>query len=169
MLNKYNELLKITQYEYPSLYNESILIEKDNKFYVESDILLDAHIIHIGNLEITDKHTNWINNYLKEEYDLDANKHMYYNFNDVFAFLHEVGHIYYGHKNYNSKELYQNYKQKEYSSHKEAWKEYRQIPDEKEADEFAVNIMKNNIYKIWSIMNDITEEQAKEECEFWNI
>ena len=36
------------------------------------------------------------------------------------------------------------------------------------ADEFSVNFIKNNTLKIWSIMNEITEEKAKEEFEFWS-
>ena len=169
MLDKYKKLFEIARYEYPSLYNKIVFIEKGKEFCVSFDMFTGDHIIYISEINYNDKHTKWLNNYLFNNYNLDVNEHMYYNFNEVFAFFHEVGHIYYSHENYNMENLYQNYKQKTYKKYEEAWEEYRQIPNEKEADEFAINIMKNNIYKIWSIMNDITEKQAKEEYNFWNI
>ena len=166
MLNKYNELLKIAQEEYPSLYNELIFIEEGEEFAVTT--AMGIHCIYVTALK-RDNHQLWLEKYLNAEYKLNVNKHMYYNFHEVFAFLHEIGHIYYNDMNYDVETIYKNYKGKTYKNYEEAWKTYRQLENEKIADEFASTIMKKHIYKIWGIMNDITEVQAMEEYNFWNM
>ena len=166
MLNKYNELLKIAQEEYPSLYNELIFIEEDQEFSVTT--AMEMHCIYVTTLK-RDNYQLWLENYLNTEYGLNASEHMYFNFYEAFAFLHEVGHIYYNDMNYDVETIYKNYKGKTYKNYNEAWKAYRQLENEKIADQFAVTIMEKHIYKIWSIMNDITEEQAKKEYEVWDI
>ena len=165
MLNKYNELLKIAQEEYPSLYNELIFIEEDGEFSVTT--AMGMHCIYVTTLK-RDNHQLWLEDYLNTEYSLNSSEHMYYNFHEVFAFLHELGHIYYNDMNYDVETIYKNYKGKTYKNYEEAWRTYRQLENEKIADEFAVIIMKKHMYKIWSIMNNITEEQAVEEYNFWN-
>ena len=107
--------------------------------------------------------------YLKEEYNLDANILMYDNFLEIFALLHELGHIYYidTDESINSEELYQEYKEKTYKTYEEAYREYRQLPNEKLADEFAVNIIKRNFLDIWSVSNEISKDKAKYEYKEW--
>ena len=39
---------------------------------------------------------------------------------------------------------------------------------ERLADEFAAIIIKNQTIKIWSVMNEISEEEAQEEFNFWS-
>ena len=93
---------------------------------------------------------------------------MFNNLYEVFSFIHEVGHIYYKEYAYESEKHYKKYKDKIHKSYRDAFYEYRNIPYEVLADEFAINIIKNNVITIWSIMNDIDIEKAQEEFEFWN-
>lgn len=167
-IEKISELLDIAKYEYPSLYNELIEVDEDNRFSVTNIRGIGMFYICYASKLPYDDHKKWMYKYLEKEYGLDGNKLMYNDFIEVFAFLHEVGHIYYTDITSEDEEYYQEYKAKVYNSYNEAWYQYRQIPSERMADEFAVNIIKKNIYKIWSIMNDISIEKAKEEYEFWN-
>ena len=166
--NKAKKLLNLVREEYPSLYNELIFIEEHGEFHMFS--MFDMCTISIVNKIEQDDHTKWMYKYLKDQYNLDSNVYMFYDFIETFAFLHEVGHLYY--KDLTTTEEvelgYKEYKEKTYNSYIEAWKTYRSIPNEKIADEFAVNFIKNNTIKIWAIMNECTEEKAKEEFEFWS-
>lgn len=107
--------------------------------------------------------------YLKKEYNLDSNVYMFYDFLETFSFLHEVGHAKQGLDN-NSK--YDNeyflYKNTVYINYEDAFKTYRELTLEKDADNFAVSFIKNNKFEIWSIMNDISIPEAIEEYNFWN-
>ena len=42
------------------------------------------------------------------------------------------------------------------------------IKSERLADEFAAIVIKNQTIKIWSLMNEISEEEAQEEFKFWS-
>ena len=95
---------------------------------------------------------------------MEPNIDMFYDFQEVCAFLHEIGHIYY--KDIDSD--YKEYKNKTYNSYTQAWKEYRNIESERLADEFAAIVIKNQTIKIWSLMNKISEEEAEEEFKFWS-
>ena len=46
---------------------------------------------------------------------------------------------------------------------------YRNLTLEKDADLFASGFIKDHKFEIWSIMNDITVDEAIEEYNFWNI
>lgn len=172
MLNieKAQNILNMVINEYPSLYSDMIELKMSDHFCLETYNIFNDSVIHIGKMDYQSKFVKWLNKYLKNEYGLDANKHMYRNFNDVFAFLHEVGHLYYFDilKENEKNEGYKEYKNEKFYNYNEAWESYRKIPNEKIADEFAVTFMNNNIIKIWAVMEDITIEKAKEEYDFWN-
>ena len=165
---KAEKILNLVRREYSTLYNELIFIEEGEEFSMFE--MFDMATITIQG-EMTDrKWVKWMYKYLNKNYNLDSNVYMFNNFIEVFAFIHEIGHLYY--KDLTTPEEikfdYKEYKERVYNSYEEAWKTYREIPNEKLADEFAVNFIKNNTIKIWSIMNEITEEKAKEEFEFWS-
>lgn len=93
---------------------------------------------------------------------------MFYDFLETFSFLHEVGHSKQG-LEINSK--YDNeyflYENTIYKSYEDAFKTYRELTLEKDADKFAVSFIKRHKFEIWAIMNDITLKEAKEESQFW--
>lgn len=171
MLNnkKIEAIINIGKEEYPSLYNELIMIEEGKEFSMNSALGINC-MYYTKKIEDS-KHNKFMYKYLKEEYNLDANILMYDDFLEIFALLHELGHLYYidTEESENSEELYQKYKEKTYKTYEEAYREYRQLPNEKLADDFAANIIKRNFLDIWSISNEITKEKAQKEYNFWNM
>ena len=161
-IEKASKLLNIAFSEYPSLKDEEINIKYGEKFQVE--IALFDNVISIVKELPRDNFESWMSRYIEKEFNLDSNVYMFYDFKEVFAFLHEVGHIY--HRDIDSN--YESYKNKTYNSYTQAWREYRNIKSERLADEFAAIVIKNQTIKIWSLMNEISEEEAEEEFEFWS-
>lgn len=161
-IEKATQLLNIAFSEYPSLKDEEINIKYGEKFQVE--IAIFDNVISIVKELPRDNFESWMSRYIEKEFDLDPNIYMFYDFQEVFAFLHEIGHIYY--KDVDSN--YEAYKSKTYNSYTQAWREYRNIKSERLADEFAAIVIKKQVIKIWSIMNEIPEEEAEEEFEFWS-
>ena len=161
-IEKATQLLNIAFNEYPSLKDEEINIKYGEQFEVESTAF--DNMISIVKELPRDNFKSWMDRYLESEFDLVPNVYMFYSFTEVHAFLHEVGHIYY-------KETTSDYKSflaKTYNSYSQAWKEYRNMKAEKLADEFTAIIIKNQTIKIWSVMNEISEEEALEEFNFWS-
>ena len=161
-IEKASKLLNIAFSEYPSLKDEKINIKYEKEFEVEIGTF--DNMISIVKELPRDEFKSWMGRYLETEFNLDPNVYMFYNFLEVHAFLHEIGHIYY--KDIDSD--YKEYKNKTYNSYTQAWREYRNIKSERLADEFASIVVKNQTIKIWSLMNEISEEEAEEECEFWS-
>ena len=168
-MKKFESILNLVKEEYPSLYSELIFIEESDEFKMNS--VCGTHMIYVQNKLEDCPHTKWMYEYLRNEYQLDSNKFMYYNFIEIFAFIHEIGHLYYieAQETKDAAEYYREYKEKAYNTYAEAWEAYRQLPNEKLADEFAVNIIKRNFLDIWAISNEITKEKAQEEYNFWNM
>ena len=161
-IEKATQLLNIAFNEYPSLKDEEINIKYGEQFEVESTAF--DNMISIVKELPRDNFKSWMDRYLESEFDLDPNVYMFYDFQEVFAFLHEIGHIYY--KDIDSD--YKEYKNKTYNTYTQAWREYRDIKAERLADEFAAIVIKNQTIKIWSLMNDISEEEAEGEYKFWS-
>ena len=161
-IEKAIQLLNIAFNEYPSLKDEEINIKYGEQFEVESTAF--DNMISIVKELPRDNFKSWMDRYLESEFDLDPNVYMFYNFTEVHAFLHEIGHIYYK----DIKSDYETYKSKTYNSYSQAWREYRNIESERLADEFAATIIKNQTIKIWALMNEISEEEAQEEFNFWS-
>lgn len=164
-IEKASKLLQIAYLEYPSLQDEEIFIKLGKEFSVTIDSL--GAVITIQESLKDNVFYKYIENYLKNTFNLDGNKLMFSNYFECFSFLHEIGHIYY--KDMQSDNtIYKNFKNKVHSSYKSAFLEYRQIPGEKLADSFAVVLLNNRLPEIWAIMQDITIEKAKKEILFWN-
>ena len=165
-LEKANKLLGIV---YDDIKIDNLFLKIDNEFSCQIDSLGKVITISEKSFYYTDR--NWYEfmmTYLKNQFDLDANVYMFYDFLEVFAFLHEVGHA--------TQELTNNqkcdgeyslFKNRIYNSYEEAFLTYRNLTLEKQADKFAVSFIKNHKLEIWSIMNDISIKEAEEESKFW--
>lgn len=110
---------------------------------------------------------NFMDNYIKNEFNLNASKYMFYDLLEVFNLLHEVGHSKQNDKSKYNKE-YIKYELTVFNSYEEAYTSYRNLTLEKDADLFASEFIKNHKFEIWSIMNDITIADAVNEYNFWN-
>ena len=165
-INKVNQICEIILNEYPSLKNENIKFIKGNEFSVE--IGLFESVVTIADKVKDNIFSKYIREYLLTK-NFDTNYYVFNGLYEVFSLIHEIGHIYYKEYAQESSEHYQEYKNKSHNSYKNAFYEYRNIPYEKLADKFAINIIRNNVIDIWSIMNDISIEKAQEEYDFWNM
>ena len=87
MLNnkKIEAIINLGKEEYPSLYNELIMIEENDEFSMMSSLGMYC-IYYTKKLKDT-RHNKFMHEYLKEEYNLDANVLMYDNFLEIFALL----------------------------------------------------------------------------------
>ena len=163
-LTKAYKLLELVKSEGMKL--DNIKLIKDDKFSYSTDGIIT---IQNCNFNINSKWYKFMIEYLKKEYNLDSNVYMFYDFLEVFSFLHEIGHARQELEN-NSK--YDNeyflYKNTIYESYEDAFKTYRELTLEKDADNFAVSFIKRHKFEIWAIMNDISIAEAIEEYSFWN-
>lgn len=146
--------------------NNDIIIIKGIQFSFYNDNL--GSVITVKGEFKKDSWRDFMYNYLRNDLDLDSNKYMLYDFLEVFNLLHEIGHSLQSSKDkYNNE--YKIYKNKTYKDNKEAYTIYRNLTLEKDADLFASNFIKNHKFEIWSIMNNISINEAIEEFNFWNI
>lgn len=162
-LQKANKILGLVKSE--GIKVDNIKLIKDDKFSYSTNNVIT---IQNCNFNINSKWYEFMIKYLKKEYNLDSNVYMFYDFLETFSFLHEVGHATQGLEN-NEKydDEYFLYKNTIYKSYEEAYKTYRNLTLEKQADKFAVSFIKSHKFEIWAIMNDITLKEAKEESQFW--
>lgn len=151
--------------KYHNINNDISIIQGDQfSFYTDSL----GSVITIKEEFKKDSWLNFMNDYLKNSLDLNPNKYMFYDFLEVFNLLHEIGHSLQNNKDkYNNE--YKIYKSKTYKNNKEAYTIYRNLTLEKDADLFASNFIKDHKFEIWSIMNNISINEAIEEYNFWNI
>lgn len=168
-VEKAKKILNLIEGVKPELKFACIDIELGNIFAVKSELLNDTIVIVD---KIKDNSFNELmKEYIKEELKFDNSNFMFQNQNEVFAFLHEVGHIVDFLNNDNSLEnreiQFKNYKETKYTTRREEFESYRKIDAEKYADLFAVEMLKKFKHEIWAIMENITIEKAKEQEEFW--
>lgn len=151
--------------KYHNINNDISIIQGDQfSFYTDSL----GSVITIKEEFKKDSWTNFMYDYLKSNLDLDPNKYMFYDFLEAFNLLHEIGHSLQNNKDkYNNE--YKIYKSKTYKDNKEAYIIYRNLTLEKDADIFASDFIKDHKFEIWSIMNNISINEAIEEYNFWNI
>ena len=162
-IEKSNKILNLVN-KYHNLNDVVIIQGKQFSFY--TDTL--GSVITIKEEFKKDSWTNFMYDYLKSNLDLDPNKYMFYDFLEAFNLLHEIGHSLQVNKDkYNDE--YIKYRSKAYKDNKEAYTIYRNLTLEKDADLFASNFIKDHKFEIWSIMNDISINEAIEEFNFWNI
>ena len=162
-LTKAYKLLELVKSEGMKL--DNIKLIKDDEFSYSTNGIIT---IQNCNFNINSKWYKFMIEYLKKEYNLDSNVYMFYDFLETFSFLHEVGHTRQGLDN-DSKydDEYFLYENTIYESYEDAFKTYRELTLEKDADQFAVSFIKNNKFEIWAIMNDISIKEAEEESKFW--
>ena len=163
-LTKAYKILELVKSEGIKLNNIKLI--KDDEFSYSTDGIIT---IQNCNFNINSKWYKFMIEYLNKEYNLDSNVYMFYDFLEVFSFLHEVGHAKQGLDN-DSKydDEYFLYKNTVYISYEDAFKTYRELTLEKDADNFAVSFIKRYKFEIWAIMNDISIAEAMEEYSFWN-
>lgn len=146
--------------------NNDIIIIKGVQFSFYNDNL--GSVITIKEEFKKDSWLSFMHDYLKNNLNLDPNKYMFYDFLEVFNLLHEIGHSLQINKDkYNDE--YKIYKSKTYKNNKEAYTIYRNLTLEKDADLFASKFIKDHKFEIWSIMNNISVDEAVAEYNFWNI
>ncbi|HFD2033481.1 TPA: hypothetical protein ACF2DD_002058 [Clostridium perfringens] len=168
-IEKAKQILNLIEGVKPELKFACIDIELGNKFAVRSELLNDTIVIVD---KIKDNSFNELmKEYIKEELKFDNSNFMFQNQNEVFAFLHEIGHIIDYLNNDNSLDdrevQFTNYKDTKYTTIREQFNAYRSISAEKFADLFAVEMLEKFKLNIWAIMENITIEKAKEQEEFW--
>lgn len=166
---KAKQILTLIKESNPELHFANINITKGNKFAANIN-LLDENITIVENIK-DNSFKNLMKEYIKENLKFDFSSHLYNNFIEVFAFLHEIGHIIDYLNNDNSLDdrevQFTNYKEVEYTTERERFEAYRSISAEKFADLFAVEMLEKFKLNIWAIMENITIEKAKEQEEFW--
>ena len=163
------ELFQIALKEYPQLKELNISIEESSEFSCICEDL-EAYKITYTNLE-NDKEKVFYKNicsYLQNKYKFKDGVKMIMEFENVFSFLHEVGHIINMDSVEDEQVHYSNFKNKEYNSYYQAFKAYREIPTEQKADQTAINLMIKYNKEIYALMNNMSIEQAKNEVDFWN-
>ena len=141
--------------------NGCIYIDKGNDFSM-TETFSEYHIT------IADKAPISFKEFFNIYFDVsDQSLYMFQDFYECFCFLHEIGHIV-NNDNCNKWEELKDYRSKTYDTEYDRYKAYRGMKKERLADEYAWNFIKNNKIEIYSIMNGITKEQAKEEVAFWS-
>ncbi|WP_297994185.1 hypothetical protein [uncultured Clostridium sp.] len=171
MMKRYQvtELLQLAVKVFPLLNNCNITIKETNEF---SCIVKDnnTYIITYTN-DISFKHDYYfknICNYLQDKFKFNDSVKMVREFELIFSFLHEIGHIVNINKINNESVYYSDFKNAVYNSHQQAFKAYREIPTESLADASAIEIMIKYNTEIYSMFNNMSIEEAKTEINFWN-
>ena len=93
---------------------------------------------------------------------------MFNEFENVFSFFHELGHILTSWTIDNDQKDYDDFRNKKYVNKEEAFKEYRNIPAEKLADCKALELIRKLLPDLYMIFNGSTSrENAINEINFW--
>lgn len=163
------ELLQLAKKVYPMLDNCNITIKETNEFscIVEDN---NTYIVTYTN-DPSFKHDYYFKNicsYLQDKFKFKDGVKMVKEFEVIFSFLHELGHIVNMNKVVNESVYYSDFKNAVYHSQKQAFKTYREIPTESLADASAIEIMSKCNAEIYSMFNNMSIEEAKEEIDFWN-
>ena len=169
---KCNELLELAKEYNPILKDQSIRIIKGDEYHCEvikKPLQKNKFRIMFSETHNKDYFYDNIGKWLKDKYNLSEAAYMLREFQEVFAFLHELGHIVGEYEIGYNKEPYTEFKEAVYYSHGEVFKQYREIPSEAFADKFAVEVMNKFTAQIYVIMGDNeTIEEAQTEVDFWN-
>lgn len=168
-LTKAEKLLNLALENYEEELKDYIIgIKKSNKFSVAISFLN-------CNIKITNKMQSpsfkeFLPGYLREIFNFNTNNYGIYDFNECFAFLHEIGHLVHYTECDNEEEQYNYfYSQLANNSSREAFYKYREIETERLADSFAVEMLTKFKVEIWAIMNEISISKAKEEISVWDL
>ncbi|MGL5767627.1 MAG: ImmA/IrrE family metallo-endopeptidase [Sarcina sp.] len=165
-VEKANKILSIVIQDQKDLILDIVKVKEGSSFCCYYNIF-DENIIEIEKQVKEEYYKDNILNYLYKKGLKNLNT-MFTGSIEVFSLLHEIGHILNGDtlKTNNAKNFMQGIE-----GTTTQFKAYREIKEEAAADQFAINILNNeelNI-KIWSIMEEMTEEVVKENKEFWSM
>lgn len=163
------ELFQLAKKVYPMLNNCNITIKETNEFscIVKEN---DTYIVTYTNAP-SFKHDYCFKNicsYLQDKFKFKDGVKMVKEFEMIFSFLHELGHIVNMNKVVDESVYYSNFKTAVYTSQRQVFNTYREIPTESLADASAIEIMSKCNVEIYSMFNNMSIEEAKEEIKFWN-
>lgn len=163
------ELFQLAKKVYPMLTNCNITIKETNEFSCIVEGNNKYIVTYTNDLSFTkDYYFNNICSYLQDKFKFKDSVKMVKEFELIFSFLHELGHIVNMNKIDNESVYYSNFKNTVYNSQRQAFKTYREIPTESLADASAVEIMTKCNVEIYSIFNNMSIDEARTEVEFWN-
>lgn len=163
------ELFQLAKKVYPTLNNCDITIKETNEFSCIVEGNNTYTVTYTNNFDPKhDYYFNNICNYLQDKFKFKDGVKMVREFELIFSFLHEIGHIVNMNKVNNESIYYSNFKNTVYTSQKQAFKTYREIPTESLADTSAIEIMNKYNLEIYSMFNNISMEEARTEINFWN-
>lgn len=163
------ELLQLAKKVYPMLNNCNITIKESNEFSCIVEGNNTYTVTYTNDLIFTkDYYFNNICSYLQEKFKFKDSVKMVKEFELIFSFLHELGHIVNMNKIDNESVYYSNFKNTVYTSERQAFKTYREIPTENLADASAVEIMTKCNVEIYSMFNNMSIDEARTEIDFWN-
>lgn len=166
MLIDYKKLLNLAIKSFPVLKGKTIILKEDENFSCEV-INNNYFIITYSKLK-EDYFKKNICSYIKNKFNLKDSLIMFNQWEEIFSFFHEVGHIINYGKIENETIYYSNYKNTTYRSYREAFTKYRSIPTEELSDKISLEIIKNNLVYLYIMFNNQTLEGAREEINFWN-
>ena len=160
-IEKVNKVFNVLEKEYPALWKDISSISTitvGNKFCAknfDTEYSFDYEIMIEE--ELTDElFLKYIKEYLLNK-GLEVNKYKYKikNLYELFALLHEIGHIVYREYLHDSDKEYIEYHNINAESYeeKDLFYKYRNIPFEKMADDFAIDIIKKHSLKFKRILN----------------
>lgn len=163
------ELFQLATKVYPMLNNCNITIKETNEFSCIVEGNNKYTVTYTNDLSFTkDYYFKNICSYLQDKFKFKDSVKMVKEFELIFSFLHEIGHIVNMNKIVNESVYYSNFKNTVYTSQKQAFKSYREIPTENLADTSAIEIMTKCNVEIYSMFNNISIEEARSEIDFWN-
>ena len=151
MINKYKKLLKLCFKTYPELRNDDINIVHDNMVFC---VDIGNNEIHIKDKINDQAFSNKLLKYIETKFKLDMNKIPI----EIFAFFHEVGHIFHNYIFYYSfyedcMDEYVNFN-KDNSYDLDQFHYYRNIYYEYLSDVFAADMILNYEKEILDIINE---------------
>lgn len=169
--HKANQILKLIKYIYTNeLKGEEIRLIEDND---KADATFS--FLHIGSCNCIffipefkkDIQSEYMMNFIINNLENEAYRYMP-NLLECFALLHEIGHwLQYVILGGDLKEGYAELKTKGLlPSSVQSMKEYREIPAEKLADDFAISIINIDTKKLWLILDPTINEQEQESLIF---
>ena len=165
MIN-YDVLLDFAKKPFPQL-KDMIIILKDGERFASIPINDNYFIITYTTLK-EDYFKKNICSYLQDKFDFKDSLKMLDNWEEIFSFFHEIGHIVNYNKIYNEDRYYNNYKNKTYTGCQQAFSGYRSIPTEELSDMTALEIIESNLVSLYMLYNNQTKEEAIYEISFWN-
>ena len=162
----YNKLLSFAKEVFPQL-NDMIIILKHDECFSCLPVNDNHFIITYATLK-EDYYKKNICSYLQDKFGFKDSLKMLSNWEEIFSFFHEIGHIINYNKVYDEDRYYNDYKNNTYTGYQQAFREYRNIPTEELSDMTALEIIESNLVKLYMMFNNQTKEEAKYEISFWD-